>query len=335
MKRNKKIIGALIALVVLCAAYAIAMQVQKKSADKAEQSEEASKIYMTDFSDITGISITNGDFTLVFHLDGDTWYYDGDPDFPVRQTSLNSLKESLSKLEASRKLDSPDALDSYGLVDPRIRIEVTRSDNSPATLLVGDLVQAGTDLTGTATTTEYYACISGGTQVYTVDITLADAAAKELNDFLQVEKLPQISGSDVRDVTVTTGDSQLHFIKETIDSSGNIAWFKNATDSEANKLEDNSQLNNVADAISSLYITSCETYKADETALAGYGLTNPSATITWTCRKDGEDITTTLLIGNLTQDGDSYYTKLADSKAVNLVSKAKVDAVLNAEYPQS
>ena len=100
MKRNKKIIGALIALVVLCAAYAIAMQVQKKSADKAEQSEEASKIYMTDFSDITGISITNGDFTLVFHLDGDTWYYDGDPDFPVRQTSLNSLYRCLCVLRS-------------------------------------------------------------------------------------------------------------------------------------------------------------------------------------------------------------------------------------------
>ena len=55
-------------------------------------------------------------------------------------------------------------------------------------------------------------------------------------------------------------------------------------------------------------------------------------TLTWTCRKDGKDITTTLLIGNMNPEGTGYYVKLKDSKAVNLAGKENVDKVLNAEY---
>ena len=121
-------------------------------------------------------------------------------------------------------------------------------------------------------------------------------------------------------------------MKKEVDGQGNIAWYRDAADTEANRLPDNSQLNNLAQAVSGLSIRSCVNYSATDEELGSYGLETPVMTLTWTCRKDGKDITTTLLIGSMNPEGTGYYVKLKDSKAVNLAGKENVDKVLNAEY---
>ena len=179
---------------------------------------------------------------------------------------------------------------------------------------------------------EYYACISGGSQVYTIDSSLAETAGKGLYDFIQTESLPTVSGADIRDIAVTKEETTSHFVKKEVDGQGNIAWYRDNADTEANRLPDNSQLNNLAQAVSGLSIRSCVNYNATDEELGSYGLETPVMTLTWTCRKDGKDITTTLLIGSMNPEGTGYYVKLKDSKAVNLAGKENVDKVLNAEY---
>lgn len=332
MKKSKKLTVAAATLLVLCAAYAGLTWQQKQNADRALLEAENSRIYMTSFADVTGIAVENGDSRLDFVLDNGTWYYAKDRDCPIRQTVLTDLADQLKSLPATRKLESADELTVYGLADPAVRFEITADQNTPATLLIGNQVKASGSSDIEAEPKEYYACISGGSQVYTISSSLVETAAKGLYDFIQTESLPVISGSDIRDISVTKDESLSHFVKKEVDGQGTIAWYRDNADTEANRLPDNSQLNNLTQAVSGLSIRSCVNYKATDEELGSYGLEMPVMTLTWTCRKDGQDITTTLLVGSMNPEGTGYYVKLKDSEAVNLAGKEDVEKVLNAEY---
>ncbi|MCD7907707.1 MAG: hypothetical protein LUH04_08520 [Clostridium sp.] len=87
MKKSKQLTVAAAALLVLCAAYAGLAWQQKRSAERALSESENSRIYVTDFTDVTGIAIENGDSRLDFVLDGGTWYYAKDHDCPIAHKS--------------------------------------------------------------------------------------------------------------------------------------------------------------------------------------------------------------------------------------------------------
>ncbi len=335
MKRNvNKLTAAAVVLAILCAAYGLLSWQQSRAAQTARETAREQQIHMTDLPDIHKISIVSGDSKLDFLLDGGVWYYAADRDCPVRQSILSNLADELSSLEATRRLEQPDALDSYGLADPSIHYEITSQDDNTASLLIGSQVVSSGASGMETPPTEYYACLAGGSQVYTIGSSLADTAAKGLYDFIQTESLPVISGADIQDITITKGGVTSHFIKKAVDEQGNIAWYKDSADTEENRLDSNGQLNILADAVSSLSIRTCTNYNATDEELGSYGLENPAMTISWTADSAKGAVSTTLLVGSQTPDSVSYYTKLEDSKAVNLISMEQVDKVMKAAYPQ-
>lgn len=335
MKRNmNKLAAAVLVLAALCAAYGLLSWQQGRAAQADRAAAQATQIHMTDLPDIHKISIVNGDNHLNFQLDSGVWYYADDKDCPLRQSALSSLADELSSLEATRQLEQPDDLASYGLTDPAIHYEITTQDGNTASLLVGSQVVSSGSGDMEKPPTEYYACLGGGSQVYTIGPSLADTSAKGLYDFIQTESLPIISGADIQDITVTKDGITSRFVKKTVDSQGNIAWYRNSADSEENRLDDNGQLNILADAVSGLTIRSCTNYNATEEELGSYGLGDPVMTVTWTANSAKGETTTTLLVGSQTPDSVTYYTRLENSNAVNLISMEQVDKVMNAAYPQ-
>lgn len=329
-KKQTSIIIAAGLIVLLAALYAFVSWRQAQDSQEAQAAQEAEQAYVTDLAQVTGITIENGENTLDFVLADDTWQYAQDPDCPLRQSSLENLAQTLSKLPATRILAEPDSLASYGLETPSIRFIIT-TENSTASLLIGDPVPSPDASSPDGGSEQYYACLSGGTQVYTIGPSLADTAGQDLYDFVQTESLPYMTGSDIRDITVTKNGSSSHFVKKDLDDEGNIAWYRDSSQSEENRLEDNGQLNNLADAVAGLSFSSCANYKAADDELESYGLKNPAMTITWSA--EGED-SQTLLIGSLDADGAYYYAKLSGSQAVNRISKSAGDRCLNAAYPQ-
>lgn len=335
MKKNvNKLAAAAVVLIILCGAYGLLTWQQKQAEKAARETALAQQIHVTDLPDIQEISIVNGDKKLDFKLDSNIWYYASDKDCPIRQSSLQSLADQLSSLKAIRQLEQPDALASYGLADPTVHYEITSKDQSTASLLIGSQVpSSGSDSLETPPA-QYYACLAGGSQVYTVDSSLADTAAKDLYDFIQTETLPSVTGADIKDITVTKNGVKKHFVKKETDNQGNIAWYRDSSDSEENRIEGNGQLNILADAVSGLSISSCANYNATEEELGSYGLGDPVMTVSWTAHSGDGETSTTLLVGSLSADGTAYYTKLPGSKAVNLISKESVEKVLNAEEPE-
>lgn len=176
--------------------------------------------------------------------------------------------------------------------------------------------------------------MDGDSQIYTIGSYLTETAAKGLYDFVETESLPHVAGADIREITVSRNGQTRRFCKKTVDDAGNIAWYKDSDADEANRLDDNGALNNLADAISGLSFLSCVSYKASDEELGSYGLSEPIMTLSWTYENGEADGALSLAIGSSTEDGTGYYTRKDDSRAVNLISKEAAERCLNAAYPK-
>lgn len=321
-KKKNPIILGVGALAVLCAVYA-GVTVYGKHADREkERKEEESQVWLTDIPEVTGISYKNQDGELSFVKEGGTWYYEGDREFPLQQYRLTSLAAEAGKLKAVRQLAGGDSLEQYGLADPERSVTVTGADGTSKTILVGSPVSEETGA-------NYYAIIEGETTAATISATLPEDLGRGLYDLIELEKLPAIKGEDVRELTITKGQESKTFVKDSGDNDGNVSWYRDATGSDANKLEDNSIPNALADGLSQLTIASCQNYKADQAAFIQYGLDAPQAVIQYSYEKDGEKGSVRLEIGKTDESGTNYYTRKDDSRAVNLMSKELVDKCLN------
>lgn len=336
-KKINPLVPAVVILILLCGAYGLLTWHEKKLAAAKAGSEGSDQIYMTDIKGLSSISWKKDGKGLAFEKDGDTWYYKSDKDCPIRQSDISNLADSLSRLRVNRSLENPDSLSSYGLDTPSLEYDTTAQDGSTQTILIGNQVAGTADAASSGpedTPEEYYACLKGSTQVYTIGNYLVNTAGKDLYDFVEVETLPYVAGGDINEITVTKGGKTSHFYKKTLDGDNNIAWYKDSPDNEANRLSDNGALNNLAEAISGLTIASCTTYKASDEEMGSYGLSTPAMTLTWSYAKGDDKGTVTLAIGSPSEDGTGYYSRKDNSRAINLIPKEAAEKCLNAVYPQ-
>lgn len=171
---------------------------------------------MTNLQGLTSISWEkDGQPGLAFKKEGDTWYYQSDKDCPIRQYTVTTLADTLARLSAGRQLETPDSLDSYGLNPPAVKFSMTSEDGTSQTLMIGNQV-AGTYDTAAgyaSTAAEYYACLEGGSQVYTIGNYLTETSGKGLYDFVETESLPYVAGTDIKEITVTRNGATRVFSK--------------------------------------------------------------------------------------------------------------------------
>ena len=335
-KHIRPMVPALGALVLLCAAYAIITWHQGRNAESQALSPENASVYMTDLPELSSLSWTKDGKSLSFTREGGPWYYKGDTDCPIRQYPLTTLSDTLSHLKAERKLEGADSPEAYGLDNPSVRFDTVSSDGSSHSILVGSQVPGtgGSGPDGSQLPAQYYAAMDGDSQIYTIGNYLTETATKGLYDFVETESLPHVAGTDIREITVSRNGQTRRFYKKTVDDAGNIAWYKDSDADEANRLDDNGALNNLADAISGLSFQSCVSYKASDEELGSYGLSEPIMTLSWTYENGEADGALSLAIGSSTEDGTGYYTRKDDSRAVNLISKEAAERCLNAAYPK-
>lgn len=321
MKKKYGLLAGCLTLVVLILIYVGVGMYQDRSREKEKEKAEAEKIYMTDFSEVTSVSYDNDGTVLSFTKEGDIWKYDGDDQFPVNTTRMNSLAGTVKKLPALRKLEGGDALSAYGLDTPLRRVTVLEEGKEPVTILIGDKTEDG----------NYYAVIDGQEVAYLISSSLFDETAYGLEDMMELEKFPAVTGTDIRTITIERDGVTEHYVKKKLDEDGGIAWYRDSDDTEDNRLPDNSALNVLADSLSSLTIKSCASYKVTEEDLAGYGLDHPQAVLSYTYEKDGEEKTFTLSVGNEGEDKTTYYTRTADSKYVNEIDQADLDKCMTVD----
>jgi hypothetical protein len=322
MKKKRGLLYGTAALAALCVIYVGVGQYMNHSKEQAKEKEEGEKVYLTDLSSVTSLSYDIDGQELSFTKKDGKWSYDGDDLFPVKQEEMDSLASTVSKLEALRKLEGGDSLSAYGLDKPIRKIASAAEDGMKSVILLGNATGDG----------DYYAALEGQDTPYLISSTLYNETSAGLNDLMALEEFPAVSGADIKSITVTKDGSSKHFVKKKLeDKDGNIEWYRDSADSPDNKISDNSGLNVLADSLSSLKVKSCSNYKVQENELAGYGLDQPAAVITYTYDKNGSEETFTLSVGSLNSDSSCYYTRTEGSTNINEIEKASIDKCLTVD----
>ncbi len=156
-KRTALRVGILLIFIGICAVYGLFSWKQAEA--KSLQAHKSGPVYVTDLGEVSSFSIVYQGNSRTFSLDHGLWYDSQSQEEAGDQASVQKLADLLSKLPAEEMLEQPEDTAAYGLSDPDLSFEIT-TDQSTATLLIGDDVPD---------TENCYACLSGGTLVYTID----------------------------------------------------------------------------------------------------------------------------------------------------------------------
>ena len=324
MTKQTKTLTVLAAALVVCGGAYAALRVWN---DRQAQIDDT--VYVTQLSDLTALSLTNGQGELSFNKAEDAWQYDGDDAFPTDQEAVEDLAEQIGSLAAIRVIDDPEDLSAYGLDEPALQATVTAGDGTAVTLLLGDVSDS-----------YCYAKRTDSDTVYTISTDLPEnLESLELLDLAAIPGFPDLGTDTISSLTWESGGTTLTLTKtetetagtENGDSSADAsssseetepAWDVNGTAIPS----DNSTFTSLMAQVSSLAFDACYDYKGEAETLSACGLNTPVGVLTVTY---GEGETLTLTIGALDGAGDSYYAQLSGDPGVYLLSADSVDTLIS------
>lgn len=318
----------------------------KKKSEEEKEAEEAAKIYLSQMENVDKLSVTNptGSFSFTYNEEEETWSYDKDEHFPVKQSEVTSITSDLEDLTAVRKFDEPDELSVYGLNEPAYEITASYGDSESVTMKIGNSSTASGD---------YYLILDGDSSVYTVSSSFVDTLLINETDLLNKESFPSILSNSITSIqlekdgttseiyedereaveteeaTEETETGAVSDETETESESETAAmenYWTRKTDTGSEEIDEPTDLLTAAAGIT---FDDCADYYLEDSEAASYGLAeedNP-AVLTITYRSVGEEMQTQLLIGSKNEDGSEYYVKLKDSNMVNTVSTETIDSI--------
>lgn len=317
-KQAVKMVGALVILAALIGTYfavkALSMTAANKDAD-----EGTITVNPMNSEDIQKFSYIYEGETITFVKEADTWYYDGDRNFPVDQSALASKLTSVCSMSVSRSFEAQDdALAEYGLDEPSNKITLTDRNGKETILEVGDKNNLNN---------EYYCRVNGENTIYTVGAFVSTSMAFDLYSVVDMASFPYISSDQMTSVKV--------------DHNGTVTTYSSDSEDAASRFT----------AASGLYYTSHVDYNCTDPAR--YGLDQPQYKITIEYTQDhaesetdtvsqsetetvsetenetgyGEVSVLTLYVGHQTDDG-YYYVCMEGSSEVNLMSETLLSGLV-------
>ena len=341
--KNKtvKMILAVAVLAVCCGAYAgvktyVSHQEQKES---EAESEENTSVFTASADDIKSLDFMVDDTETTFEKKDDSWVKKDDTDFPVNQSTLDSVASSVTSVESDRVLEDVDNLAEYGLDSPANIIKiVTKSededgDDTTATLYVGD---------ENSSTSQYYVRKDDDEKtVYLVDSSCVEPFTKTLYDYAQMEDFPAISSTDTITKISVDGDNSYE-LKKDADTS---VWSVSANGEEDKA--DSATVSSLVSSFGSMAYNSMADYKCEDKSK--YGLDKPYSTITVDYQEEAEtsddnaetsdsetpdsaettemvDKQLAILVGNEADDSNRY-VMVNDSNEVYTMSEETLSAL--------
>ena len=299
MKKNKSLIILLGILAVLVCVYFVAVQIQKKNAEK-ETGE--SGISVLELSELTSIEYSSKSGSMAFVKEDGVWYSTDDKEFPLKQSELESIESAFRNVQAVRELKDGDTLADYGLEDSEYVILVEDSDGNSHTLFIGDA--AGED---------YYMTLDDKEKIYTVESSMVDVMNFDLDSMVQMETFPVIGTDNIKTVSIANGGETTTYDSENNDQSEDITA--------------------IGGGLGAAYFVDCLDYNIQEGELAQYGLDEAertTVTVVYTDSND-EEQTFVLYIG-AADDTDTYnYVLMDGSTMVYTMTQEIVDNILNVE----
>lgn len=179
MKKQKIQLIILIVLCVLCVGgYFLIKNAEFKTEEKTDTTET---VYITDFAEEDVVEIlVEGDNSLHFVKEDDTWYFADDKETPVDQDSVNAIVQNVNNVSTTEEIiESPENLSDYGLETPHNTAAITLSDGATVIIKCGDKNEL---------VSKSYVQIEGDANVYLVYSYVATGFEKTADEFVYVEE---------------------------------------------------------------------------------------------------------------------------------------------------
>ena len=169
-------IGMLLALVVLAAAFLGIRQYNKNAPSATSTTEDTQETVLdVNSDDITSFSYVYEGETYAFEKKDDTWYYADDHSLNLNQDRIKAMILKVAPLKADQVIENVTDMSQYGLADPERTIQYETADRS-VIINVGNL---------NSMTSQYYIAFPSEMKVYVVTTNVVTGFNYTLDDLVE------------------------------------------------------------------------------------------------------------------------------------------------------
>ena len=175
-KKQRQMIGMLLALVVLAAVFLGIRQYNKNASSAISTTEDTQETVLDVISDdITSFSYVYEGETYAFEKEDDTWYYADDHSLNLNQDRIKAMILKVAPLKADQVIENVTDMSQYGLADPERTIQYETADRS-VIINVGNL---------NSMTSQYYIAFPSEMKVYVVTTNVVTGFNYTLEDLVE------------------------------------------------------------------------------------------------------------------------------------------------------
>lgn len=169
-------IGMLLALVVLAAAFLGIRQYNKNIASATSTTEDTQETVLdVNSNDITSFRYVYEGETYAFEKKDETWYYTDDHSLNLNQERIKAMILKVAPLKADQVIENVTDMSQYGLADPERTIQYETADRS-VIINVGNL---------NSMTSQYYIAFPSEMKVYVVATNVVTGFNYTLDDLVE------------------------------------------------------------------------------------------------------------------------------------------------------
>lgn len=175
-KKQRQMIGMLLALVVLAAAFLGIRQYNKNASSATSTTEDIQETVLdVNSDDVTSFSYVYEGETYAFEKEDDTWYYTDDHSLNLNQDRIKAMILKVAPLKADQVIGNVTDMSQYGLADPDRTIQYETADRS-VIINVGNL---------NSMTSQYYIAFPSEMKVYVVATNVVTGFNYTLEDLVE------------------------------------------------------------------------------------------------------------------------------------------------------
>ena len=169
-------IGMLLALVVLTAAFLGIRQYNKNASSENSTTEDTQETVLdVNSNDITSFRYVYEGETYAFEKEDETWYYADDHSLNLNQDRIKAMILKVAPLKADQVIENVTDMSQYGLADPERTIQYETADRS-VIINVGNL---------NSMTSQYYIAFPSEMKVYAVTTNVVTGFNYTLDDLVE------------------------------------------------------------------------------------------------------------------------------------------------------
>lgn len=320
--KERRLITVLsVILAILSAALLIVLGIRYRQSRDAVQDPAAQAVQAAQAAGSTyaSLSVYSGSATLSFSIQEDgTWVWDDDTEFPLDDSTIESMMDLLSDLTPQQVLSDPESLESYELDAPSASISAVKVDQSTVSVTFGKATTDGTS--------RYAMMNDDASTIYIFADTLYQALQTPIYDMMTLPELPELPESAISSISIQGPgeDAQPLLLAAQHTDDGATTWLSGGED-----VTDNASVQALLEDLGQMQIARCVDYRPSDEAASICGFDAPDALVQVTYTpEDGSESVWTLTVGTTEPGGTGRYARIGADTTIYLLETALLDPLM-------